>query len=87
MNAIITFKNITKEDQIKIIETNCGNSGNIIKFESDYKIIVSGNIDFYMKLQDEPNIETVDFAVTKEDKERIQKYVNETGNNATISLE
>lgn len=84
MKAIITFKNITKEDQIKIIESNCGN---IINFESDSKVIVSGNIDFYMKLQDEPNIETVDFAVTKEDKERIQKYVNETGNNATISLE
>lgn len=84
MKAIITFKNITKEDQTKIIESNCGN---IIKFKSDYKIIVSGNIDFYMKLQDEPNIETIDFAVTKEDKERIQKYVNETGNIATISLE
>ena len=75
MKAIITFKNITKEDQVKLIESNCGN---IIKINSDYEIIVSGDIDFYMKLRDESNIKIVDFAVTKQDKEKIQKYVNET---------
>jgi hypothetical protein len=85
MQSIVSFtNNIKKEDQEKIIISN---GGIIIRNKSELKLIVSGTINFYMKLRDIPDIECVNFAVTKEDKNRVLEYVKKTGNYATLELE